>query len=754
MLKRVLLVWYCCAALLILHGQGIKKTITLTFNENDFVYQQSTEGRLTLYSKSGKSFYSDDSNSPAIPYFTYNVLIGPQQTCSGINATEGLRVVQSNVEMSKSPRCKTRENPGMDSPDDNIIMQPIAGESAIVDMKNINLAGFNVVRITISPYRYDPSSRILFLRDTVSICLTLDSSNLQRNRTNFEETNILRKIVVNPDELEELYNVHSVRNNVRSDEIGSVDSIKYLIITNPRLVSAFSPLAKWKTQKGIPTEIRGIYDIYANYEGATNELKIKRCIKDYYDRYDLKYVLIGGDIGVVPSQDCRFNDLVQYYFPSDYFYACLDENNFDWGASNGGCVDVVRGMGTYADICVTRVPIQNDEQATAFVNKILMYEKTPPMEAEYNKILMSGMMTYEMVGNKSDSQFQGEQIYDSLIAPFWSGERKCLYDTYSNIPSLPTPFFSPQNLTNEFKRGYPFVDLICHGDTTVWRMENNSVFSSGIADTLEFTQPTIITTGACLTNAFHSGQDPCLSEAFIRNPNNGVIGYLGSTIEGWCPSSYNEIGPSDRYTGNYYAELFANQGSTHFGDVVRRAKNHVINSHDERYTRTLFASLNPIGDPETPIYTSTPNSFTNTYMEISGNTLNMRVSAPSATVCVMSLRDHGESFYHVGKTGNTGEWYSCQIPESSSIIITKEGYIPEIHYYSKGDTVFIQNVVFEGNSLTQGNVVKIGRSVTSPPYGEVIVEKDVNMVKAAQEVTIEGGFEIKEGAEFSVEIEN
>ena len=184
MLKRVLLVWYCCAALLILHGQGIKKTITLTFNENDFVYQQSTEGRLTLYSKSGKSFYSDDSNSPAIPYFTYNVLIGPQQTCSGINATEGLRVVQSNVEMSKSPRCKTRENPGMDSPDDNII----AGESAIVDMKNINLAGFNVVRITISPYRYDPSSRILFLRDTVSICLTLDSSNLQRNRTNFEET--------------------------------------------------------------------------------------------------------------------------------------------------------------------------------------------------------------------------------------------------------------------------------------------------------------------------------------------------------------------------------------------------------------------------------------------------------------------------------------------------------------------------------------------------------------------------------------
>lgn len=732
------------------------KIIKIPINKENFVFKKNIEGKLTVTSKFSNSFYENSSEALYLPIITFNMVVGKYESCDSITISCSETVIEKDVEIAHAPNYLTRRSSSVQAsvmPEHSVALS--MKESLVHYMENVRFAGINVVRFSVCPFKYDSLSRELRCCDTLTVSLSLNQNgNNMSSKIHVEDIDLLRRQVINPDDIDKLYFPDKYR-SFTSSTITSADSIKYLIITNPRLKSAFLPLANWKNQKGVPSKILSIYEIYSNYDGATDQLKIKNCIKDYYDRCGLKYVLIGGDANVIPTQICNYLDMSgSLPIPTDYFYACLDENNFDWDENNDGVINVYREINANADISISRAPVQNVEQATSFVEKILSYEKNPSMNAEYDKILMAGTKTYRMVGNKSDSQYQSEQMYDSLIAPFWSGDCKELFDTYTNINTVSTPNFSPDNLVSEFKSGYPFVDIICHGDTTLWVMEDDVEFDTSISDTINFCQPTIITTGACLTNAFNSSTDPCLSESFLRNPNCGVLAFLGSSVEGWVLNTDTIIGPSERYTGNFYAELFSQPAASHFGDAVRRAKNNVVLETTDGLKKALFCSLNPLGDPEMPIFVTQPNIFSHTYIDIYGNNLGMRVSAPEATVCVMSLGDDGNSFYHVGKTGDIGNWYSCNIPEKASIVITKEGYIPEIHYYANSDTVYIQNIAFEGDAKIHGNVVKIGSRVTNPPYGEVVVAHGINEIKATQSVSIDGEFEIKKGAEFSIEIEN
>jgi len=79
----------------------------------------------------------------------------------------------------------------------------------------------------------------------------------------------------------------------------------------------------------------------------------------------------------------------------------------------------------------------------------------------------------------------------------------------------------------------------------------------------------------------------------------------------------------------------------------------------------------------------------------------------------------------------------------------KPGYLP---YISRvGSDMFIQNETMMTNLNINANSVYIGSQVTSgKPYGPVIVESGKTKIKATTDVTIQGEFEVKVGAEFVV----
>ncbi|AEJ02762.1 hypothetical protein Nit79A3_3017 [Nitrosomonas sp. Is79A3] len=98
-------------------------------------------------------------------------------------------------------------------------------------------------------------------------------------------------------------------------------SSEYLIITDdcawneatitrgaaiPGMVAAFNKLASWKRSRGITTRVVTITDIvggrYGSYRSGARDLQevIRRFLQDVVPRWGVSWLLLGGDVGVVP----------------------------------------------------------------------------------------------------------------------------------------------------------------------------------------------------------------------------------------------------------------------------------------------------------------------------------------------------------------------------------------------------------------------------------------------------------------------
>ena len=186
--------------------------------------------------------------------------------------------------------------------------------------------------------------------------------------------------------------------------LSSMCPVDYLIITSSSLLSSFDELVTWKKTKGIRTEVISLDSIDHHYSDSTIQLKIKRCLYDYYINRGLKYVLLGGDDSIVPVQYCYAkagSDIISD-MPSDLYYACFG-GSFNW---NGNGIlpygEVADNIDFSPSIYVSRLPVRTSEHITAYLNKLLCYERNPLSKPWHDNILMAGVeMKYKFKGGQS-----------------------------------------------------------------------------------------------------------------------------------------------------------------------------------------------------------------------------------------------------------------------------------------------------------------------------------------------------------------
>lgn len=235
-------------------------------------------------------------------------------------------------------------------------------------------------------------------------------------------------------------------------------------------------------------------------------------------------------------------------------------------------------------------------------------------------------------------------------------------------------------------QGYNFIDVITHGGQTVWVMEDSIYYDENHAGVLISPAHSIITTMSCVTNAFdswyengekHKSLDPCLSESFIRNPNSGVIGYLGCSREGWDAWDY-ALGTSSQYEAKFYSALFTSFPKDRlFGKLVATAKYSMVGlcSGNNSY-RWIQFGLNPIGDPEMQVFTEKPKTFDNSSVTFSNGKYIINAGVDSCKICIKSDVYASGSYYHVAKDKQTLSVSS--LPTSGTICITKPGYAAKV----------------------------------------------------------------------------
>ncbi len=471
------------------------------------------------------------------------------------------------------------------------------------------------------------------------------------------------------------------------------NDVDYLIITSPDLVSSFTELRDWKTRIGYPAEIISTSTIYANYTGVDNQAKIRACIKDYYDNKGTRFVLLGGDSPVVPDRDTYIYVIpsVQYTdMPCDFYYACLDGT---WDGDGDGVYGETDDNCDYdPEVHVGRLPIRNATQALAAISKIMAYEKNPPTSNFARNIMFSGMKLWNTgVGadlgypyNPSDAEVKGDIIYNDSIGTYWAhaatNPADKFYDTKTSWDTTTNGDYplTAANLKTKFaEKSYNYLMMLTHGNYTVWSMESGGFWTSDAA-AMTNTSPVIIYTIACLANGFDAAE-PCLSEAFIRNPNGGAVAYMGCSREGWGTSDFQIWeGVSESWSRRFFTYVFDGSENMLGTAFTAHRAYYGLAAKDDAYVRHLFYGVNLMGDPAMMLLTDDPAtlSVTTPYsVTTEQTTVTIDVGVVGAMVCLYREPD----IYAYGLTGSDGK-FNATIDAATNgkvdFVVTAQNYLP------------------------------------------------------------------------------
>lgn len=729
------LIMFLLVPLQVCLAENVKK-INVTFDRNDFTLSMNSSGLLDIVSNKQVASYGEDVSEPRLPLIPVNVLIPEGSSFSGLTVTTSKKLVRENVTIAANPRIMPTNKTTIENTETlpNYTNKTYPTTSGVYKCTT-SMDGYTILNFLVSPFEYDAESKRLYLHESVTLSINLGVSNARTatfSNCGNNVSDIIKSLVINNEDVD-AKGISTLSTAIDNNN----GNVEYLIVTSNALSSYFQPIAQWKKMKGISSKIITIEDIEANYSGATTPLKIKSCLYDLYKNKGLKYVLLGGDDTIVPTATCYVSavNYTEKAMPTDLFFACFG-GSFDWdGNKNGIYGETTDGIDMSPSIYVTRIPIRTSYDIIAYSSKLLAYEKTPLKRGWNNNMLMGGTKLWgNYSSSQSDAEAKGDNLYENYIKPYWNGTKKKFYDTYTDFDGGANYTLNVANLQEQFANGYNFFDIATHGSPDMWSLESG-YYNVSNASNMKNNSFTIITTMACETNEFDSPiYEPCLSEAFIRNPNNGVIAYLGCSRFGWGYRETKSLGPSLQYEAQFYKNLFSTTiKDKNFGAIVAAAKaSKISSSMNNDPFRWIQFGLNPIGDPEMPIYTAKPLQFSDVTITTENNGIKVNTAVDGCNICVMSTADNGTSYYNVQK--NVKEANFSNIGGNVSVCITKQNYIP---YLDQVTCIAIQNETIATDKNYEADIIKVGSAVTSSKIQGPVVLNSGTIKLKAKSITIE-----------------
>lgn len=743
---------------LLLQGQTTK-TITLTFDADDFSYVYDSGNYLSIECDSTDYIYDETMSPYYLPSIEVSVLLGPQQEIISHTFYYNEEIIINNVQLAQL----TIPVPmGVNA----LPLAHVGNATTIwssgndgVRYNDIDICdGYRIASFSINPFRFDETTHNVSFRDTVIINLSLTNTLLPypSNNQGHNMHDFVMSTVINGDELDSLYQISSHQMPPLYPGLNPGNSFDYVIITDTTLVDAFRPLARWKTQKGVRTRIATTQYIYNNYTGTSNPLKIKKFLKDCYSLYGIKYALLGGDNSIIPVQTCYsdiyFNDTLRVHepaMPTDWFYACLDDP-IDWDRNHNDTIgDIKDTIDCVADIFLTRLPVRTVEHINSYTKKLLSYEQHPPIDEWQNSILLcANKIEKDSINNDtimSDAHISSEIFRKDFIQNRWNGNTIRFYDTHTDFAGGPNYDYTSANMQEQFARGYTFIDIHSHGNSAEWDTETGYGYEFDKALTLQNKYPTIITSSACFVNAFDNYFDPCLSEAFIRGEDNNVIAFIGNSRNGY--STVFSLGYSHVTMSYFYKYLFNKYNENNFGIIMAKVRKGTGKYKDYSYWRYLYLGLNPVGDAEMPIFIEKPKLFSDIQISVNNNVCSI-TNNENCTACIMDIETWGENYYSV--KDNINNYTFTSVPDSFSICITKQGYVPCTYIHKNGVT-YLQDDFMRGDYNISSDKIVIGKDVTDKEQqGVIVIDQGHLGINGSKEVIIKNNFKVEYGATLNI----
>jgi hypothetical protein len=442
--------------------------------------------------------------------------------------------------------------------------------------------GFNIAVIEYVPFKYLPAKGQLFYYQDVRFTLILTKkeetarSLLRKKESDIEK---VKKWIDNPGILK-YYKKEIEKIKSQPQTLGLVPASRDMaIVTNADLKPTFQSYATWRrSNRGIRTTVYDIADILANYTIGDDAEKLRNFIIDTYNTWGIEYVLLGGDVEIVPYRElfCEAGGY-QADIPADIYFAGLDgnwDNDGDhiYGEQDGAAGDEAD---LAAEVYVGRAPVNNTSEANNFCNKIRTYEQSNLGSYRCDWLFFTTMLSSITFGAyyKNDTETRE-------LPPLHNFDISRVYQ-YQGGAGI--------QVINFLNAGQRIGNSCGHGDT--WRF---GMITSTNVDNLVNTEYPLIYTWACWTNAFD--QADCIGEHFLFT-EHGAFGFIGNSNYGWYNNSGDAAGPSHDFELEFYDALM-DEEIPRLGTALQDSKEEFIGSTSPWHRWVTYA-LNLMGDPST-----------------------------------------------------------------------------------------------------------------------------------------------------------
>ncbi len=412
------------------------------------------------------------------------------------------------------------------------------------------------------------------------------------------------------------------------------DDYDYALITTNKLKNAWNDFIAFNKRRGLKTKLKTVEDINASISSGSQAEKLKKYLKDEYEKNNITFVMLGGDDNFGPdrkpladavthkSYSAAFKDygtdpISDKDVAADMYYETLDGDELDdleW------------------EIYAARFPADNTTELNRMINKTIKYSEQPVTSA-IKKVILAGEKAWPNINGGTcwgkdemlllkgtctrwyttkgfDNSFSFTELYEvdqnwsknQLISAINSGVNFLNHVGHSNnfmIMKLYKQYNDPQKLNNNaFYIGYT-TGCYC-----------------GCWDNRKIAYNASINTG----HYNHSTQD-CIAEEFTVGIDKGAVAFISNTRFGLGDNgraSQDGTDGSSIRCERYLYDGFFNKKMHHL--AVAQAYSKWINktailntdvNAKPYYGQMEYVAyqINVLGDPALSVWTETPKTL-------------------------------------------------------------------------------------------------------------------------------------------------
>lgn len=487
------------------------------------------------------------AGQPTLPFRTVRLLLPPDTAADSISASSVAETVIIEIahplEYGRNPVPSGNRSvaPGV-QPDMAVYQSTNAYPALSAELASVQrLDGYDIAIVSVFPLRYEPvPGRLLF---TPALRVDIAVSNVRHNPTTQLTTRLhdqrrVSALVDNPEALQAYSTAGPMAANSGTPMEGA-STCDYLLITGSTLLPYFAPLVSYRASQGLAVQTETVQNITNSFAGRDSAEKIRNYIRYAYTNWGIKYVLLGGDAGVVPVRgvfaSCSGQDLTS--MPSDLYYECLDgswngNSNSVWGEPTDG--DAGGDVDLLAEVIVGRAPVDTQAEVENFVAKTLAAESNT---VNRSYLLLAGEYlggTLSQGGNSLDTLLPA--VSNSHSVATWLDDRPGIVPAWTTADAVRTMSTSPLLVAH-----YGHTD-----DATLMRMTASDLNS------LSNALPFFLYSAGCDAGWFDNFSPPdCIGEEFVKYNRQGAFAAVLNVRLGWFDVENEWL-----YSGEYQQRFF------------------------------------------------------------------------------------------------------------------------------------------------------------------------------------------------------